>query len=58
MLEQPRIGAEEVLADVGAGLDGILLVLAVHDLAHALAPSRPSVIAREERIPVAAPDAP
>ena len=35
-LEQPRIGAEEVLADVGAGLDRVLLVLAVDDLAHPL----------------------
>ena len=37
MLEQPRIGAEEVLADVGAGLDGVLLILAVDDFAHPLA---------------------
>ena len=35
-LEQPRIDAEEMLADVGARLDGVLLVLAVDDFAHAL----------------------
>ena len=35
-VEQPRIGAEEVLADVGADLDGVLLILAVDDFAHAL----------------------
>ncbi len=33
-LEQSRIGAPEVLADVGARLDGVLLILAVDDLAH------------------------
>ena len=35
-VEQPRIRAEEVLADVGAGFDGVLLVLAVDDFAHPL----------------------
>ena len=54
-LEQPRIVAEEVLADVGAGLDGVLLILAVDDLAHPL-DEQAVVIRREQRIPVAAPD--
>ena len=54
-LEQPRIGAEEVLAHVGAVFDGVLLVLAVDDLAHAL-DEQAVVIGGEERIPVAAPD--
>jgi hypothetical protein len=35
-LQQLRVLAEEVLADVGAALDDVLLVLAVHHLAHAL----------------------
>ena len=35
-LEQPRVGAPEVLPDVGARFDGVLLILAVHHLAHAL----------------------
>ena len=54
-VEQPRIGAEEVLAEVGAGLDGVLLVLAVHDFAHALG-EQAVVVLGQERIPVAAPD--
>ena len=54
-LEQPRIGAEEVLAHVGAGLDGVLLILAVDDLAHPLG-EQAVVVGREQRIPVAAPD--
>ena len=33
-VEQPRIGAEEVLAEVGARFDRVLLILAVDDLAH------------------------
>ena len=36
-LEQPRIGAPEVLAQVRAVFDDVALVLAVDDLAHALA---------------------
>ena len=55
MLEQPRVGAEEVLAEVGAGLDGVLLVLAVDDLAHPLG-EQAVVILGEQRIPVAAPE--
>ena len=54
-LEQPRVGAEEVLAEVGAGLDGVLLILAVDDLAHPLR-EQAVVIRREQRIPVAAPE--
>ena len=34
-VEQPRIGAEEVLAHVGAVFDRVLLILAVDDLPHA-----------------------
>ena len=34
--QQARVDAVEVLADVGAAGDGVLLVLAVDDLAHAL----------------------
>ena len=54
-LEQPRIGAEEVLAEVRAGLDRVLLILAVDDFAHAL-DEQAVVVGREQRIPVAAPD--
>ena len=56
-LEQPRIGAPEVLADVGARLDGVLLILAVDDLAHALDEQAVAILG-EQRIPLAAPDAP
>ena len=54
-VEQPRIDAPEVLADVGARLDGVLLVLAVDDLAHPLH-EQPVAILGEQRIPLAAPD--
>ena len=53
-LQQPRIGAEEVLAEEGARFDGVLLILPVHDLAHPLR-EQSVVVAREELIPVAAP---
>ena len=53
-VEQPRIGAEEVLAEVGTRLDGVFLVLAVDDLAHPLR-EQAVVILGEQRIPVAAP---
>ena len=56
-LEQPRILAPEVLPDVGARLDGVFLVLAVDDLAHAL-DEQAVVVLVEQRIPLAAPDAP
>ena len=54
-VEQPRVGAPEVLAHVGAGRDGVLLVLAVDDLAHALDEQAVAIL-REQRIPLAAPD--
>ncbi len=46
--------AEEVLAQVGARLDGVLLILPVDDLAHPLG-EQALVVGRQERIPVAAP---
>ncbi len=54
-VEQARVGAEEVLAHVGAVFDGVLLVLAIDDLPHPLR-EEPVVVGREQRIPVAAPD--
>ena len=54
-VEQPRIGAPEVLANVGARLDGVLLILAVDDLAHALDEQAVAIL-REQRIPLAAPE--
>ena len=56
-LEQPRIGAEEVLADVGARFDGVLLILAVDDLAHALG-EQAVVVAREAADPSRCPRGP
>src|SRR5262249_6477736 len=55
-LEQARVATEKVLADVGARLDGVLLVLAVHDFAETLDEDALGVTL-EQRIPVAAPDA-
>ena len=54
-VEQPRIGAPEVLADVGARFDGVLLILAVDDLAHALDEQAVAILG-EQRIPLAAPE--
>ncbi len=54
-LEQPRIGAEEILPEVGAALDKVFLILAVGDLAHAL-DQQPIAIVADEAIPIAAPD--
>src|SRR5688500_9333911 len=54
-IEQLRIGTPELLADVAAGLDGVLLILAVDDLAHAL-DEQAVVILFEKRIPLASPD--
>ena len=54
-LEQFRILAEEMLADVGAALDGVFLVLAVDDFAHAL-DQQAGLVACQQRVPVAAPD--
>ena len=56
-VEQPRIGAPEVLAHVRARFDGVLLILAVDDLAHALDEQAVAILG-EQRIPLAAPDAP
>ena len=56
-LEQPRIGAPEVLADVGARLDGVLLILAVDDLAHALDEQAVAILG-EQRDPTRGPRAP
>ena len=54
-LEQLRVLAEEVLADVGAVGDRQVLVLAVDDLAHALG-EQAGLVAVEQVVPVAAPD--
>ena len=45
---------EEMLARVGAAFDGVFLILAVHDFAHAR-PNRRLVLL-QQRIPIAAPD--
>ena len=55
--EQLRMGAPEMLADVVARLDGVLLILAVDHLAHAL-DEQAVLVLLEQRIPLAAPDAP
>ena len=52
---QPRIDAEEVLADVAAGHDGVFLILAVDHLAHA-ADQQAVGVAGQQRVPVRAPD--
>ena len=56
-LEQARIGAPEVLAQVRAVLDDVALVLAVDDLAHPLDEQAVGV-AREQRRPTPSPRAP
>ena len=53
-LEQARVDAEEMLAQVGARLDGVLLILPVDDLAHPLG-EQALVVDRQQRIPVASP---
>ena len=53
-LPQPRVRAEEVLADVGAARDRELLELAVEGLVHLLDEHAVDV-AREEVVPLAAP---
>ncbi len=55
-LEEARVGAPEVLAGVGAGFHGVLLVLAVHHFAHALDEQAVGVLL-EQRVPFGAPDA-
>src|ERR1051326_3094504 len=52
---QFRPFAEEVLADVGAGLHNVLLIFAIDDLIHAFDEAIVRV-GSEERVPVAAPD--
>ena len=52
---QPRIDAEEMLADVGAGHDRVLLQLAVDDLAHAADQQAVGVLG-QQRVPVGAPE--
>ena len=54
-VEQPGIDAPEVLADVGARLDRVLLVLAVDDFAHPLDEQAVAILG-EDRIPLAAPE--
>src|SRR5207237_3450966 len=47
--------AEEMLADVRAGFDGIFHVLPIDNLAHALH-QQPALVGGQERIPVASPN--
>ncbi len=50
-----RIPAPEMLAEVGAGLDRVLLIFAVDDLAHPL-DEQAVLVPVEQRIPLAAPE--
>ena len=54
-LQEPRVRAPEVVADVGARFDGVLLILTVHHLAHALDQEAVGVLV-EQRVPLGAPD--
>src|SRR4051812_44613942 len=54
-VEQPRIDAPEVFADVRARLYGVFLILAVDHLAHPLHEQTVAILG-EERVPLAAPD--
>ena len=54
-VEQARIDAPEMLADVGARFDGVFLILAVDDLAHAFHEETVAILG-EQRIPLASPD--
>ena len=54
-LQQARIGAKEVLAEVGAALDEILLVLPVGDFAQTAHQDAIAIVA-DEVVPVTAPD--
>ena len=54
-LQQAGIAAEQVVAEVGATLDEIFLVLAIRDLAHALDQDSVTIVA-DEVVPIAAPD--
>ena len=53
--EQAGIGAEEVLAEIGAALDKVFLILTVADLAHA-PDQQPVAIVADQAVPVTAPD--
>src|SRR5208337_2398887 len=53
--EQTRIGAEKILAEVGAAFDEILLILPVADLAHAT-DQQAIAIAADNAVPITAPD--
>ena len=54
-IEQLRVLAEEVLADVSAVLGDVRLELAVHDFAHALL-QQAGLVARQQVVPILAPD--
>src|SRR5579884_759768 len=54
-LEQARIAAEEVLAEIRAALDEEFLILPVGDFAHT-AHQQAVAVVLDERIPVGAPD--
>src|SRR5262249_14171721 len=54
-LQQFRIFAEELFADVGAAFDRVFLIFAVNDLAHALH-EQAGLVALQERVPIAAPN--
>src|SRR5208282_2395153 len=54
-LQQPGIGAKEILPEISSALDKIFLILAIGDLAHA--PDKQAIAVRlNERVPIAAPD--
>ena len=53
-VKEPRVGAEEVLAEVRTRLDCVLLVLTVDHFGHPLR-QQAFVVVREQRIPIAAP---
>ena len=54
-LQQARIGAKEVLAEVRAALDEVFLILTVGDFAHALDQQAVAVVL-DQAVPIAAPD--
>src|SRR5262249_10498865 len=53
--QESGVCPKEVLANVRTGLDGVLLVLTVVDLVHALH-EEPGVVAGQQRVPVVSPD--
>src|ERR1700687_6468125 len=54
-LQQPRVGAEQVLPEVGSALDKILLILPVADFSQA--PDQQAVaIILNQAVPIRAPD--